>query len=159
MEAVGRRLFGDDGDSAADGITSEQGALGTAQYLDTLHVHRIHDLSDGTGDIHAIQVNTDSRVYRQGPVGAAHTADHDDGSRITGGDGCGKIEYDVRRKFPEVGKIHHPPLFYIIGRKSSDRDRRVLQTFFTLAGGYYNFLQGAGLGKQFSGCSTKQAGK
>ena len=43
--------------------------------------------------------------------------------------------------------------------KAATGDRRVLQTFFTLAGSYYNFLQGAGLGKQFSGCSTKQAGK
>ena len=154
---VGGRFLGDHGDGAAYGISSEQRALRTAQHLDPLHVHRIHDLADGTGDIHPIQVNTHTRINGQGPVGAADAADHDDGCRIAGSDWRGKIEYDVGGELTQVGEVNCAAFLQVGSSECRDRYGRVLQTFFTLSGGYYNLLQGARLREQFGRCSYEQA--
>ena len=144
-ESVGLRLAGDHRDGAAYGVASEQGALGAAEYLHALHIHRVHDLADGAGDVNPVEINANPRVDWQGPVSAAHAADHDDGGGVARGNGGGEVKDHIGGEFPQVGKVHHAPRLDVFTRKRGDGDRRVLQAFLAFARGDDDFLQRAGL--------------
>jgi hypothetical protein len=69
------RIVRHDGNSAADGIAAEQGALRPLEHLDALYIGKVLVRADRAGEIDAVQIDADARIDVEGEIVGTDAAD------------------------------------------------------------------------------------
>jgi hypothetical protein len=139
---VARRLLAHVAHGTADGATSEQRALRSAQHFDALEVHEIDHRAHRHGEQHVVEIDAHTRLELRQEVVLTDAADE----RRHGVAEC-RLRWTEARIRNGVGDIRRggeSALLQVLRRDCGDRDRRLLQAFLTIASSDDHFLQANG---------------
>ncbi len=119
-------------DGAADGVLAVQGALGSAQHLDPLHVVDVEQRALGAGDVDVVDVQPDAGVHAPQRVRLADAADEGRQRRRLV---AALVDRQVGDVALELGDGRRRHVFELVAHDHRDRDRHVLDVLLDLSRG------------------------
>ncbi len=133
-----------DADGATDGVGAEQGALGSLENFDAIHVQQILVGTDGARQIHTVDIHADAGIQVECEIVLADAADGRGQHRAIAGERCAGIDVNAGGQVAEGVNVGEIATLYGVRGERGYRDGHLLDVLLAALGGHHDLLDLAG---------------